>query len=150
MSPHTQIITNTKIFAFLPILLVLSGCITIPTPENKVLSGEKVTDQQLVFVKQGITTKSEITDQLGPPDIFLIDKNIFAYDWQTRQAIMIWAIAGGYQASVGAADIPKNYVLLIRFDAEDIVQNYEITTRSLFVSYGDHLMRWIRKDETPE
>ena len=147
MNPHTTIMTNTKIWVLLPVFLTLSGCITIPTPENKVLSGEKVTNLQLVFVKQGMTTKSEITDQLGPPDIFLIDKNIFAYDWQTRQAIMIWAIGGPYQASVGAADIPKNYVLLIRFDAEDIVQNYEITTRSLFVSYGDHLIRWIRKDE---
>ena len=27
------------------------------------------------------------------------------YDWQTQQAIMIWAIAGGYQAAVGAKEI---------------------------------------------
>ena len=114
MSPHNTIMANIKIWVLLPVFLALTGCITIPTTENTVLSGEKVTDQQLVFVKQGMTTKSEITDQLGPPDIFLIDKNIFAYDWQTRQAIMIWAIGGPYQASVGAADIPKNYVLRIK------------------------------------
>ena len=69
------------------------------------------------------------------------------YDWQTRQAIMIWAIAGGYQVAVGAKEIAKNYVLLIRFDSEDIVKNYEITTRPWYESYGDHLREWIEEDE---
>jgi outer membrane protein assembly factor BamE (lipoprotein component of BamABCDE complex) len=123
------------------------GCITIPTSENKVLSGEKITDKQLVFIEQGITSKSDIIDKLGLPDIHLIDKNIFAYDWQTRQAIMIWVLPGG---AAGAADIPKNYVLLIRFDVEDIVRNHAITKRSLLESYGDHLMEWIQEDEKSE
>lgn len=136
-----------KILAFLSVYLFSYGCITIPTPENKVLSGEKISEKQLVFIEQGITSKSEIIDQLGLPDIHLIDKNIFAYNWQTRQAIMIWAIAAGYSGSFGAVDIPKNYVLLIRFDAEDIVNNYAITTRSWFESYGDHLIEWIQKNE---
>jgi len=139
-----------KIFAFLSVFMFLYGCITIPTKENKVLSGEKISDKQLVFIEKDVTSKSEIIDQLGLPDIHLIDKNIFAYDWQTRQAIMIWAIAAGYSGSFGAADIPKNYVLLIRFDAEDIVKNYAITTRSWFESYGDHLIEWIQENEKSE
>ena len=87
---------------------------------------------------------------MGPPDINLIDKNIFAYDWQTRQAIMMWFIPAGYTAWDGAVDIPENYVLLILFDSEDNVKNYEITTRSWFESYGDHLMEWIQEDEKSE
>ena len=130
MSRHMTMIAKIKMVAFLPAFFILSGCITIPTTENKVLSGEKIEDEQLVFIEPGITGKSEITNQLGPPDIYLIDKNIFAYDWQTRRAIMIWAIGNGYQGSVGVLDIPKNYVLLVQFDRQDIVRNYEITTRT--------------------
>ena len=140
-------IVKTKMIVFLLIFLALSGCITLPTTETKVLSGEKIADEQLVFIEPGVTGKSEITNQLGPPDIYLIDKNIFAYDWQTRRAIMIWAIGNGYQGSVGAADIPKNYVLLVQFDRQDVVRNYEITTRTWFVSYGNHLMDWIQENE---
>ena len=147
MNGQMKMMAKIKMIAFLPIFLALSGCITIPTTENKVLSGEKISDEHLVFIKRGVTGKSEITNQLGPPDIYLIDKNIFAYDWQTRRAIMIWAIGNGYQASVGALDIPKNYVLLIRFNRQDIVRNYEITTRAWFVSYGDHLVDWIQENE---
>lgn len=139
--------SKIKIFVFLFFFMLSYGCITIPTSENKVLSGEKITDKELVFIEQGITSKSDIIDKLGLPDIHLIDKNIFAYDWQTRQAIMIWVLPGG---SAGAADIPKNYVLLIRFDVEDIVRNHAITKRSLLESYGDHLMEWIQEDEKSE
>ncbi len=119
-------------------------------PENKVLSGERITDEQIIFIEQGATSKAAVVDQLGQPNVNLIDKNIYAYDWQTRQAIMIWAISNGYQGSVGAIDIPKNYVFLIRFDDQGLVTNYEITTRSMFISYGDHLMEWIHEDEKTE
>ena len=103
--------TKFNIFAFLSVFIFSYGCITIPLPENKVLSGERITTEQLVFIERGVTSKLEIIDQLGQPNVYLIDKNIYAYDWQTRQAIMIWAIGNGYTGSVGAIDIPKNYVL---------------------------------------
>ena len=138
-----------KILAFLSVFIFLYGCIAIPIPtsENKVMSGDKISDNQLLFIEKGITSKSEIIDQLGLPDIHLIDKNIFAYNWQTRQAIVVAIVyAGGIQAE----DIPKNYVLLLRFDSEDIVKNYEITTRSWFESYGDHLMEWSQENEKSE
>ena len=111
------------------------------------MSGDKISDNQLVFIEKGITSKSEVIDQLGLPDIHLIDKNIFAYNWQTRQAIVVAIVYGG---GIQAEDIPKNYVLLLRFDSEDIVKNYEITTRSWFESYGDHLMEWSQENEKSE
>ena len=139
-----------KILAFLSVFIFLYGCIAIPIPtsENKVMSGDKISDKQLVFIEKGITSKSEIIDQLGLPDIHLIDKNIFAYNWQTRQAIIV--VLAGAAPGIGAIEIPKNYVLLLRFDSEDIVKNYKITTRSWFESYGDHLMEWMQEDEKSE
>ena len=119
-------------------------------PENKVLSGERITDQQIVFIEEGTTSKAEVEDHLGQPNVHLIDRNIYAYIWQTRQAIMIWAISNGYQGSVGALDIPKNYVFVIQFDDQDRVTNYDITTRSMFITYGDHLMEWIHENEKAE
>ena len=112
------------------------------------MSGDKISDKQLVFIERGITSKSEIIDQLGLPDIHLIDKNIFAYNWQTRQAIIVVLI--GAAPGIGAIEIPKNYVLLFRFDSEDIVRNHAITKRSLLESYGDHLIEWIQENEKSE
>jgi hypothetical protein len=140
-----------KIFAILSVFMFSYGCVAIlPTTENKVLSGEKISNKQLVFIEKDVTSKSEIIDQLGPPDIHLIDKNIFAYNWETRQGIILWAIGYGLSGQAGIIDIPKNYVLLIQLDDEDIVKNYEITTQSWYESYGDHLMEWIQEDEKSE
>ena len=144
MTAKIKILTFLSVFIFFFFFIA----IPIPTSENKVMSGDKISDKQLVFIEKGINSKSEIIDQLGLPDIHLIDKNIFAYNWQTRQAIIV--VLGGAAPGIGAIEIPKNYVLLLRFDSEDIVKNYKITTRSWFESYGDHLMEWMQEDEKSE
>ena len=143
-------VTKINIFFILSVLMLSYGCIVIPTTDDKTLSGTKISDQQLIFLEKGVTRKSEIIDQLGPPDIHLLDTNIFAYNWQTRKAIMIWAVAYGYQGAFGALDIPDNHVLLIAFDKQDIVKNFKATERSWFESYGNHLLEWINEDENLE
>lgn len=140
-------ISKIKVFAIFSFFMFSYGCIIVPTSGDKVLSGDEISDKQLIFIEEGVTRKSEIIDKLGAPDIHLIDTNIFAYNWRTRKAIMLWAVGYGYSGAFGAMDIPDDHVLLIAFDKEDTITKYKVAKRSWFESYGDHLMEWIQEDE---
>jgi outer membrane protein assembly factor BamE (lipoprotein component of BamABCDE complex) len=127
-------------------LVLQAGCVLLPIPmqERKVLAGTPVSEEQLLFLSPGVTTKSEVIDRLGDPDVIWEEARVFAYDWVMRQGILIWAIGGGYSGVAGATDLPKRYVLLIRFDDEDRVQRFERAVRPSNKGYGDFLEEWVR------
>ena len=125
------------------------GCVAIPIPlpENKVLSGNEVEKEALSFVITGTTTTEEVVKALGPPSIHIMGENIYVYDWVKRQAIVLWAVGYGYDGAAGIQEIGKHYVLFFRFDENDQVTDYEMTSRSKFESYSDHLLDWIKESK---
>lgn len=125
------------------------GCLVVPVPlpENKVLSGNEVEKEALSFVITETTTKQEVVEALGPPSIHIMGENIYVYDWVKRQAIVLWAVLLGQGADGGMEEIGKHYVLFFRFDENDHVIDYEITSRSKFESYSDHLLDWIKESK---
>lgn len=135
--------------ALITLFFLAQGCVVIPLPEQCV-SGEEVTQTELASIKPGTTTKADIVDMLGKPDVLWLDENIFAYNWKMRWAIMPWMVAGGYQAAGGIEEFTKDYVLLIQFDSNDRVDRFEILKRSFFTSYGDLLEHWAKQEnKTP-
>jgi hypothetical protein len=48
-----------------------------PTQEDKVLSGKPVNDEQISFLKLEITTKEEVIERLGNPNIIRGDARLF-------------------------------------------------------------------------
>jgi len=126
-------------------LISQTGCILLPIPaqEYKVLAGTPVTEEQLVFLASNVTTKSEVIDRLGSPDVIWEEARLFVYNWVVRQGILIWAVGGGYSGAAGISDIPKHYMLLIQFDDQDRVQRFERAVRPSYKSYGDFLKEWI-------
>ena len=130
-----------RFIALLALFFLAPGCLFIPVPETCV-SGEEVTPEELASIEPGKTTKSEIIESLGNPDVLWLDENIFAYNWKTVWAIMPWVIAGGYQAAGGIEEFTKDYVLLIQFGQNDRVARFERLKRSMFTSYGQMLRSW--------
>ncbi len=124
----------------------LAACVVlpVPTPERKVLEGTPVAEEQLDFLSAGVTTKQDVVDNLGDPDLIWEDANLFGYDWVMRQGILLWAVGMGYGGAGGAEDIPKHYSLLIQFDEHDRVQRFERAIRPAMKSYGDFLKDWVR------
>lgn len=122
-----------------------NGCILLPIPtqESKVLAGTPVTEEQLAFLVLNMTTKSEVTARLGSPDVIWEEARLFAYNWDVRQGILVWAVGGGYSGAAGVYDIPKHYMLLIQFDDQDRVQRFERAVRPSNKPYGDFLKEWI-------
>ena len=70
---------------------------------------------------------------------------MFAYNWEMRQGILFWAIGGYAGGAMGAEDIPKRYVLLIRFDEQDRVERFGRTVRPASMSYGEFIQKWLKR-----
>jgi hypothetical protein len=117
------------------------GCLIIPVKETAV-SGDVIAEEQLAFIESGVTTRREVLDRLGEPDVIWEQEQILAYNWTTRHAIVPWVAPAPYSAAGGVEDITRDYVLLIQFGDDDRVSQYEITTRSTSDSYGKHLAKW--------
>ncbi|MCD6681646.1 MAG: hypothetical protein LT102_13525 [Burkholderiaceae bacterium] len=115
----------------------------IPTPEHKVLAGKPVSEEQLAILTPGVTTQREVVDRLGQPDVVREEARLYAYDWVMRQGILRWAIGGGYSGAAGMTDLPRHYLLLIRFDENDRVQRFERAVRSPLEPYGKFLEKWV-------
>lgn len=133
------------ISVLLTFFFLAQGCVIIPVPEQCV-SGEEVTKNELTSITPCITTKVEILDILGKPNIIWLDENIFAYNWKMVWAIMPWVVAAGYQAAGGVEELTKEYVLLIQFDQNERVARFERIKRSMFTSYGELLENWTKQD----
>lgn len=145
-APEGQAMCARMIIPFLFYALISqAGCafLPIPTQERKVLAGNPVTEEQLVFLAPNVTTKSEVITRLGSPDVIWEEARLFAYNWEIRQGILIWAVGAYYSGAAGMSDIPKYYMLLVQFDDQDRVQRFERAVRPAYKSYGDFLKEWI-------
>lgn len=129
-----------------------TGCVMLPIPtrEGKVLAGKPVTQEQLAFLVPNVTTKKEVIQHVGSPNVIWEEANVFAYDWVVRQGVLIWAVGGGAgpaSAAAGVSDIPKRYKLLIQFDGQDRVRRFETVVWPTHMSYGDFLKEWVRDSD---
>jgi outer membrane protein assembly factor BamE (lipoprotein component of BamABCDE complex) len=140
------------IAALLWATLTLGGCVAVPVPtkEDKVLSGRPVTEEQIAFLTPKVTTKQEVIEQLGNPNIIWEDARVFVYNWEMRQGVLFWAAGATYSGAVGAKDIPKYYLLLIQFDDQERVLRFERTVRPSSQPYAEFLKEWIRKTDTSD
>lgn len=128
-------------------LIAQAGCILLPIPtkESKLLAGKPVTEEQLAFIAPDITSKSEVVARLGNPDVIWEEARLFAYNWEMRQGVLVWAVGAYYSGAAGVTDIPKHYILLIQFDDQDRVQRFERAVRPPHKSYGNFLKEWVGK-----
>lgn len=122
--------------------LLIGGCLYVPTPNGRTIEGSEVKDDDLSFLKPGVTTKAEVTAQFGNPTMFWRDENIFVYRWVRREGVLVWAVAAGYSGSFGAADIPQELAFLLKFDRDDRLVGSEIVKRPMLKSYGEFLLEW--------
>lgn len=134
-------ITRTAMFLF--VAGVVFGC--VPIPSHEVTSGREISDEDVLFLEQGLSTKGHVLERLGDPSIIWGDENLFAYRWDVVELMVAWiAVApGAYDATAGVVDVPSKYLLLIQFDEADRVKHFERTKLPTFMSIGDFLREWV-------
>lgn len=134
--------TRPAFVAALVAIAWLSGCLAVPLSEPKVLEGAEVTPEQLEFLAAGVTTRDEVVERLGQPDIEWEDARVFSYDWDMRWGVLIWAVGGYSVGYVGITDIPVHHLLLIEFDEDWRVRRFEHVVRDELKPYSDLLLEW--------
>lgn len=128
--------------------LTIAGCLYIPTPSGATLAGREVMEEDLAFLQPGVTSKEDVETRLGNPTFLWRDENVLIYRWVEREGVMLWAIAGHYNAAFGATDISKEVAFLVKFDADDRYVNSEIRDKPPMKSFGDFLLEWRDSQKT--
>ncbi len=119
-----------------------SACIPIPIPADEVTSGHEISEEEVLFIESGVTTKQQVLERLGDPSVIWEDERVVAYNWDHVGLRVANVFAGGYTAGVVVLDVPSHYVLLIQFDEADRVKKFERTTIPPR-SYGPFLREWV-------
>jgi outer membrane protein assembly factor BamE (lipoprotein component of BamABCDE complex) len=129
-------------------MILQTGCVMLPIPTTeRMLAGIEVTQEQLAFLVPKVTTKEEVIEHLGSPNVIWEDAQVFSYDWVVRQGVLVWMVGSYGAATGGIEDIPKRYSFLIQFDEHGRVQRFEKVVRPALKPYGDFLKEWVREHD---
>jgi outer membrane protein assembly factor BamE (lipoprotein component of BamABCDE complex) len=138
-----RLVRPTLLFTLTALVAAFAaGCLYVPLSEKKVLKGEQVTEEQRQAIHLGVTTKNDVLAALGPPAIEWENERVFAYRWEVRQGVLLYAVAAGYKGDAGIIDIPKGYLLLVQFDEADRVRRVERVVDRAFKSFGEQVRQW--------
>ncbi len=137
-----------KFVLLLLCLFVLWGCasIIIPVSDGKALSGRKITAENTTFIKSGVTTRREVIQTLGQPDMDFKDLRIIAYSWNVLGAYVPWVVGTPGGGGAGIMEISDKYVLLIAFEKEDRVSRFEIKKLWPLDTIRDHVLKWTGRE----
>ena len=121
------------------LVLVLQGCIYIPTPQHALLKGRGMIEpEDTETLQDGVTTREAILLRFGEPDATLNQQTIFVYRWTRVQGY--FAIGGGYSAVGGP--IGKTTLLMFEFDAQNLLKRYEYIPEGLFKTTMEAAIKW--------
>jgi hypothetical protein len=126
-----------KILCFL-VLIGFSGlsCFFVPVVEEDKYEEEKI------VLEAGVSTKEEVVQQLGEPDVIWETRGkeeyVFVYKYKRRVGYcLIWSPPCCFDPA--PYDVDK--ALLIFFNEADRVERIDAGARKAFESYGDFLRR---------
>jgi hypothetical protein len=137
-----------QFFLLLFLLAIISPfecCVYIPTHDDKVLSGRQIKKDQLQFVELSVTSKSEVIERFGPPEIFWEDEHIMAYCWEMRKAMVPWMIPGGVTVVGGVIELGKKYDLFIQLDECDRVKRFEWKAKKGHKNILNRMQDWLQE-----
>lgn len=110
--------------ALFAVLLALSGCM-IPFPGHKVYEGKEIKAESLAWLRAGETTRAQVTEKLGAPDIDFVDERTIAYAWAGQSGGVL--LVAPYSAF--AEQIRMRRALMIRFDPGNRVVAFSVISR---------------------
>jgi len=85
------------------LLLLLTACIPVPTPEHSILSGRAMigdNDIQRLVAGKGDLTREDILLELGDPNKRFDQDKYFCYGWQRTQAYVFLPYAAGEMGQI--------------------------------------------------
>jgi len=102
----------------LSVMLILIAVFFYGCAFKEIKHGSEITENQILNIINGQTTKEEIFIQLGDPSKTMNDEKIFFYTWTRGSKEVCLGIGGGYAYT---------HSLVIVFDDNGIVKKHKIT-----------------------
>ena len=84
--------TAFTILCLLPAALLM-GCVVVPLPSDGKTYGKVITREQVRFIVPGLTTRAEVTEQLGDQSRDSPQMPVLAYAWEKSTLGWGWAVA---------------------------------------------------------
>jgi len=119
-------------------LLTVHACLPVPMSER-----DRFTEKDTLNIHPEATSKSQVINCLGEPDIFWETERIYVYKWGRLQAVVIGFIPAGYNGLFFALPIEEKKALLIQFNENDRVKRIGTATVPTSKSYGEFLVDWL-------
>ena len=94
-------------------MIMISGC-----AYKSIKHGEEITDEQVVKIVDGKTTKQEIFIEFGNPSKTMDNEKVFFYSWTRGSKSSFMGLGGGSAYT---------HSLVVVFDDNGIVKNHKIT-----------------------
>lgn len=132
--------TAPFLFGEVLFLLVVQGCMVLPV-SNQPMAGTRIEAARLQFIQPGVTSRSCVLKELGPPDVNFDDIQVIAYAWESSAYLEVWITPAG---DPGAQMLGKPYVLLIEFDENEHVRRFELTERGLHDTIRSRAVAWAK------
>ena len=125
------------------VLLMVTGCVVLPTPEHGLIEGRGMIDRKTqATLHPGVTTREEVLLQFGEPDAALRQQEVFVYYWSRVQGYFAYAVAGGYSGAAGGGPIGRVHLFLIEFDKTGRVKRFEETGPHMMQLPSDRADEW--------
>jgi hypothetical protein len=120
------------------ILFFIPSCCLIPVGHSSY--GRAFYDQDLTFIKLGVTTKSEIVERLGE-GFYSEEYNVITYNWKSTTDF-IWFVPVGYGPG-GDWTYRQNYGLYVQFDSNGHVKRFQ---RMQLPDNGLTIKEWLDRE----
>ena len=111
----------------------LGGCV-IPLPNPP----QRVSDEQLLTIKHGQTSRAEVVAVLGQPDVIWETERVFVYE-EGPTIRLLWIIPGNYSAAFLLSELGED-IIIMRFDEADRIERLDRRTGPL---NGEFLRNWL-------
>ncbi|HEV2437179.1 MAG TPA: hypothetical protein VG077_14395 [Verrucomicrobiae bacterium] len=105
------------------------------------MAGTRIETARLQFVQPGLTSRSCVLKELGPPGGNFEDIQVIAYAWESSAYLAVWITPAG---DPGAQMLGKPYVLLFEFDENERVRRFELTERGLHDTIRSRAVAWAK------
>jgi len=108
----------------------------LPTDSNG------ITDEQILSIKMGETTRAEVVAVLGEPGLIWETQRVMVYN-EGPGVQLLWIVPAGYTAGFFMSDLGDD-VIIMRFSNSDRIERLERRSGNID---GEYLLKWVAEKQ---
>ena len=122
-----------QVLATIILSITAAGCLLLPIPESnpKVVEGSRIQDTATSLIKPGITTRAQVIQKLGEPNLDMPELHLIAYSWAQTDYNLYWVAAGSAPPGIAGGELPmpQPHVFFVAFDQEERVLAFGVAKK---------------------